>query len=113
MINFKCRKCHSNEFFIKEKGGQRGLYCADCGAWQKWLNKDEYNAYSNATKSIKPITNLEKLSQLDTMANLVYGYGTSFYDEYYCHSDCPCEKGALKSDCLKCIKQWLESGAVV
>lgn len=41
MKEFACRKCGSAEMFIKVNGTQVGLYCADCGAWQKWLGKDE------------------------------------------------------------------------
>ncbi|MBE5968334.1 MAG: hypothetical protein E7255_15505 [Lachnospiraceae bacterium] len=89
MIKFECKKCHSNEFFIKENGNQNGLYCADCGAWQKWLGRDEYSAYTNM---VKPITNLEKLSQINNMANLIYD--TSVYDTAYCQDTCPCEKRA-------------------
>jgi hypothetical protein len=38
---FVCRKCGSIDLFIKENGPQVGLYCKDCGAWQKWIGKDE------------------------------------------------------------------------
>jgi len=41
MKEFACRKCGSAMFFIKDNGTQIGLYCSDCGAWQKWLGKDE------------------------------------------------------------------------
>ena len=38
---FECEKCKSKEVFISESGNNIGLYCADCGKWIKWLNKDE------------------------------------------------------------------------
>lgn len=38
---FKCKKCGSVKYLTKEKGNQLGLYCADCGAWHKWLNASE------------------------------------------------------------------------
>lgn len=43
MKEFKCKniECNSNEVFIEETGTQTGLYCAECGKWIKWLNKDE------------------------------------------------------------------------
>jgi len=55
------------------------------------------------------ITNLEKLSRLNNMANLIYD--TYVYTTAYCDSSCFCENGAERSDCLECIKKWLESEA--
>lgn len=40
-MNFICKKCGSVKVYIEQKGTQVGLYCADCGAWIKWLGKDE------------------------------------------------------------------------
>lgn len=62
MIKFECKKCNSKEFFIKAQGNQKGLYCADCGSWHKWLNKNECIAYENAlNKKVteKVITNFD------------------------------------------------------
>ena len=36
---FEC-KCGSTEVFIEQQGNNCGLYCADCGKWLTWLNKD-------------------------------------------------------------------------
>lgn len=33
-------KCGGVHFFMETKGSQTGLYCSDCGKWQKWLTKD-------------------------------------------------------------------------
>lgn len=41
MKKFNCSKCNSTEVFIEQNGNNIGLYCADCGKWIKWLNKDE------------------------------------------------------------------------
>lgn len=38
---FECSKCKSKDVFIKKSGNNTGLYCGDCGAWIKWLNKTE------------------------------------------------------------------------
>lgn len=38
---FECPKCKSRDVFIKKSGNNTGLYCGDCGAWIKWLNKNE------------------------------------------------------------------------
>lgn len=37
----KCNKCGSNKLFIEIQGTKRGLYCGECGKWQKWITKDE------------------------------------------------------------------------
>lgn len=43
----RCRKCNGSAFFMKQHNNNTGLYCGDCGAWQKWLNKDEINAWKH------------------------------------------------------------------
>lgn len=37
----KCNKCSSNKLFIEIQGSRRGLYCGECGKWQKWITKEE------------------------------------------------------------------------
>lgn len=36
-----CEKCESNKLFVEIQGTRRGLYCGECGTWQKWITKDE------------------------------------------------------------------------
>ena len=38
---FVCKKCGSIDLNTQEKGSQIGLYCSDCGAWIKWIGKEE------------------------------------------------------------------------
>ena len=42
VIQFKCKKCGAQEYVIKEvpngSNVHKGLYCAKCGAWEKWLS---------------------------------------------------------------------------
>lgn len=49
-----CKKCGSIDLHTEVKGSNTGLYCNDCGAWVKWLGKDELRAFEyamrNATK---------------------------------------------------------------
>mgnify|MGYP003193380290 FL=1 len=40
-----CRKCGSTSLYTEVKGNNTGLYCDDCGAWQRWLGKDELRAF--------------------------------------------------------------------
>ena len=37
---FECGKCNSKNVFVEQNGNNTGLYCADCGKWITWLNKD-------------------------------------------------------------------------
>lgn len=41
MKTYECPKCKSTDLFLNENGSQKGLYCGDCGAWIKWVNKSE------------------------------------------------------------------------
>ena len=46
-----CKKCGSISLHTEIKGNNTGLYCDDCGAWIKWLGKDELRAFEHANKS--------------------------------------------------------------
>lgn len=46
-----CKKCGSISLHTETKGNNTGLYCDDCGAFQKWLGKDELRAFEYANKS--------------------------------------------------------------
>ena len=35
-MNYKC-KCGCTNMFIEKKGNNTGLYCSECGKFQKWL----------------------------------------------------------------------------
>ena len=37
----KCDKCNSENLFVEIQGTRRGLYCGNCGKWQKWITKQE------------------------------------------------------------------------
>lgn len=43
-----CKKCGSTSLFTKNNGNNNGLYCSDCGAWIKWLGKDELRAFEHS-----------------------------------------------------------------
>lgn len=49
-----CKKCGSVSLHTEIKGNNTGLYCDDCGAWVKWLGKDELRAFEHAQKSKLP-----------------------------------------------------------
>lgn len=46
-----CKKCGSTSLHTEVKCNNTGLYCDDCGAFQKWLGKDELRAFEHANKS--------------------------------------------------------------
>lgn len=45
-----CKKCGSTSLHTQVKGNNTGLYCDDCGAWVKWLGKDELRAFDHSCK---------------------------------------------------------------
>lgn len=52
-----CKKCGSISLHTEVKGNNTGLYCDDCGAWIKWLGKDELRAFEYAKQTEKQIEN--------------------------------------------------------
>ncbi|GFI31378.1 hypothetical protein IMSAGC013_02773 [Lachnospiraceae bacterium] len=46
-----CKKCGSISLHTEVKGNNTGLYCDDCGAWVKWLGKDELRAFEHSQKN--------------------------------------------------------------
>lgn len=46
-----CKKCGSISLHTEAKGSNTGLYCDDCGAWMKWLGKDELRAFEHSQKN--------------------------------------------------------------
>ena len=45
MKEYKCPKCNSKNLFVKKVGNNTGLYCGDCGAWIKWVGKNELRVF--------------------------------------------------------------------
>lgn len=45
-----CKKCGSTDLYTDQKGNNTGLYCSDCGAWIKWLSKEELRAFEHSQK---------------------------------------------------------------
>lgn len=48
-----CKKCGSTSLHTEVKGNNTGLYCDDCGAWGKWLSKDELRAFEHSLTNDK------------------------------------------------------------
>lgn len=45
-----CKKCGSISLHTEVKGSNTGLYCDDCGAWVKWLSKNELRVFEHKKK---------------------------------------------------------------
>lgn len=54
-----CKKCGSIALHTEVKGNNTGLYCNDCGAFVKWLGKDELRAFEYAQKTQLPKTSCD------------------------------------------------------
>lgn len=52
MYQNSCKKCGCTTLYIENKGNNVGLYCSDCGAWIKWLGKDELRAYEYSQRKV-------------------------------------------------------------
>ena len=46
-----CKKCGSILLHTEAKGNNTGLYCDDCGAWVKWIGKNELRAFEHSKKN--------------------------------------------------------------
>lgn len=78
MIPDNCRKCNSSQFYIEESRNNVGLYCKKCGAWQKWLNKDEVRLF-NRNSNIHAIVSEERTIPMSdkVMEDIKSGKGLS------------------------------------
>ena len=48
-MNYKC-KCGCTDMFTEKKGNNTGLYCSECGKFQKWMGKNELRAFEHERK---------------------------------------------------------------
>ena len=60
-----CKKCGSTSLHTEVKSNNTGLYCDDCGAWQRWLGKDELRAFEHSQKSQLPKVCNKKVYKLN------------------------------------------------
>lgn len=54
-----CNKCGSSKLFVEIQGQRKGLYCGECGKWQKWITKQELQVAK--FKGLKIINKEDKL----------------------------------------------------
>lgn len=115
-----CRKCGSTSLHTEVKGNNTGLYCDDCGAWQRWLGKDELRAFEfsmrEATKEEKDSVNryVESISKStgvnfydkeDDVAKIIYDNMNYMYcDNCRCNSEI--EKDSCEYGCDDCHRKY-------
>lgn len=82
MYEKTCRKCGGSELFTKKNASATGLYCSDCGAFQKWLGKDELQAFEHSMESRIPDEKMEPTkSGLERLSgDYNCGYRTAIQD---------------------------------
>lgn len=73
-----CKKCGSVSLHTEAKGNNTGLYCDDCGSWQKWLNKDELRAFLHSMREATPE---ERESVSEHIESISKPTGDNFYDD--------------------------------
>ncbi len=115
-----CRKCGSTSLHTEVKGNNTGLYCDDCGAWQRWLGKDELRAFEfsmrKATKeerdsvnryieSISKSTGVNFYDKEDDIAKIIYNNLNYMYcDNCRCNSEI--EKDSYEYGCDDCHRKY-------
>lgn len=65
-----CKKCGSISLHTEVKGNNTGLYCDDCGAWIKWLSKDELRAFEYSQKK-KVVSQEDELIRKTDVLSLI------------------------------------------
>ena len=50
-MDYKCKKCGSKNLFTEKIVDATGLYCRECGAFQKYLREDELHVFKH-TQSV-------------------------------------------------------------
>ena len=73
-----CTKCRSIALHTEVKGNNTGLYCDDCGAWVKWLSKDELRAFEY---SMREATKEERENVNKYIKSISKPTGVNFYEE--------------------------------
>ena len=98
-----CKKCGSIELHTEVKGNNTGLYCSNCGKWQRWLGKDELRAFEH---SMREATKEERESVNNYIASISKPTGINFYDTetVYRQYELNLDKVNTMDDCKKILK---------
>lgn len=84
MNNFVCKKCGSVIVHVKENGTQIGLYCSECGAWIKWLGKDDKRLAELQIQDNKELDKVSESNEVSNdMVNKILDYVTKSENYFY------------------------------
>ena len=78
-----CKKCGSLALHTEVKSNNTGLYCDDCGAWVKWLGKDELRAfnYNQMLSQMREATPEENKAISDYLDSVYKPTGINLFDD--------------------------------
>lgn len=71
MKEFACTKCGSVDVFIQDSGPHKGLYCGDCGAFIKWLNKADLRLAERYIQNNKFLNNESEEKRMKVTAKRI------------------------------------------
>lgn len=75
-----CKKCGSVSLHTEVKGNNTGLYCDDCGAWTKWIGKDELRAFEHSQKENNKLSDKDMDTRLKEFVAFLENKIDSEYD---------------------------------
>lgn len=78
-----CKKCGSVSLYTEKKGNSIGLYCKDCGAWIKWLGKDELKAFEHSQIEKNKSSLSDKNAIITSWRNILSVLKETGYDYLY------------------------------
>lgn len=90
MSKYQCSKCNCENMYTEKQGNNTGLYCSNCGKWQRWLGKDELRAFEHSQKEVQA-SNIQTGTLVDA---------TQYYRQYELNLD----KINSVDDCKKILK---------
>lgn len=82
MSEHRCTCGNSVDFFTEYNSNQCGLYCGQCGKWQKWINKQEERLYNHKHSLVEHDANV-RAAAIDECRKIVARYddkGMSLWD---------------------------------
>ena len=110
-MKYVCKKCGSvNKTFIKVKGNNTGLYCGDCGAWIKWLNKDEINLYEHDNEETKDVEQKDSKDLITRLKEFVTYLDNAIDEEY---SETPQSRDDLVRKNAYCMALEKDKNAII
>ena len=73
-------KCCNSDVFIKEKGGQKCVYCKSCGKFVKNANKDDLREIESNNSEAEPINSKYTIMMME-LQNLINAIKKTIDDE--------------------------------